>query len=178
MATHLRRILQSFADNYKKIRTHRSLDNDAPAFRRVPRVGNIASFAILGAFITTICGFEFSVQTGTSTVLKLTQRQSRAKELLWIHRLAIDPRFIMQMWPGGTVSRPNLADDFVDAHALADFDVDLGQMAKARDKSITMIDFHHVAVTALATGGRHAAGGCGEHRFAGGRLGNLAMGSV
>jgi transposase InsO family protein len=45
---HLRQILQRYADYYNKIRTHRSLDTDAPAFRRVQRAGNIASRAILG----------------------------------------------------------------------------------------------------------------------------------
>jgi transposase InsO family protein len=45
---HLHRILQSYADYYNKIRTHRSLDKDAPAFRAIQRVGNIASQAILG----------------------------------------------------------------------------------------------------------------------------------
>jgi transposase InsO family protein len=45
---HLRRILQTYAGYYNRIRTHRSLDKDAPAFRPVQRVGNIASHAILG----------------------------------------------------------------------------------------------------------------------------------
>ena len=45
---HLRRILQSYAGYYNKIRTHRSLDKDAPAFRGVQHIGNIASHAILG----------------------------------------------------------------------------------------------------------------------------------
>jgi hypothetical protein len=44
----LRRILRSYADYYNKIRTHRSLGKDAPCFRPVHRVGNIASYAILG----------------------------------------------------------------------------------------------------------------------------------
>ena len=44
----LRRILRSYADYYNKIRTHRSLGKDAPCFRPVHRVGNIASHAILG----------------------------------------------------------------------------------------------------------------------------------
>jgi hypothetical protein len=43
-----REILQSYADHYNTIRTHRSLDKDAPAFRWIQRVGNIASQAILG----------------------------------------------------------------------------------------------------------------------------------
>jgi hypothetical protein len=36
------------ASYYNKIRTHRSLDKDAPAFRSVQRVGNITSYTILG----------------------------------------------------------------------------------------------------------------------------------
>jgi transposase InsO family protein len=46
--THLRRILQTYACYYNKIRTHRSLDKDAPAFRSVQRIGTIESHAILG----------------------------------------------------------------------------------------------------------------------------------
>ncbi len=45
---HLRQTLQSHADCYNKIRTHRSLDKDAPAFRPLQRAGKIASHAILG----------------------------------------------------------------------------------------------------------------------------------
>jgi transposase InsO family protein len=45
---YLRRVLQSYADYYNKIRTHRSLDKDAPAFHRVQRVGNITPQATLG----------------------------------------------------------------------------------------------------------------------------------
>src|SRR5262245_61156316 len=44
---HLRRILQSYAEYYNKIRTHRSLDKDAPVFRPVQRIGPIASQPIL-----------------------------------------------------------------------------------------------------------------------------------
>ena len=46
--THLRRILQTYACYYNKIRAHRSLDKDAPAFRSVQRIGTIESHAILG----------------------------------------------------------------------------------------------------------------------------------
>jgi transposase InsO family protein len=45
---HLRRILESYARYYNDIRTHRSLDKDAPAFRPIQRIGNIASHPILG----------------------------------------------------------------------------------------------------------------------------------
>src|SRR5262245_30979697 len=45
---HLRQILRTYARYYNKIRTHRSLDKDAPAFRSVQRVGAIRSNVILG----------------------------------------------------------------------------------------------------------------------------------
>jgi transposase InsO family protein len=44
----LRRILRSYADYYNKMRTHRSLTKDAPGFRPVQRIGDIASHTILG----------------------------------------------------------------------------------------------------------------------------------
>jgi transposase InsO family protein len=45
---HLRQILRAYARYYNNIRTHRSLNKDAPAFRSVQRVGTITSYAILG----------------------------------------------------------------------------------------------------------------------------------
>jgi transposase InsO family protein len=45
---HLRRILRAYARYYNDIRTHRSLDKDAPVFRPVQRTGSISSNAILG----------------------------------------------------------------------------------------------------------------------------------
>jgi hypothetical protein len=45
---HLRRILKSYADYYNGVRTHRSLNKDAPASRPVQRAGVITSRAILG----------------------------------------------------------------------------------------------------------------------------------
>jgi len=47
---HLRRILKSYADYYNGIRTHRSLNKDAPVSRPVLRTGVINSRAILGGF--------------------------------------------------------------------------------------------------------------------------------
>src|ERR1017187_5121678 len=46
--TDLRRILRSYARYYNDIRTHRSLNKDAPVSRPVQRVGSINSHAILG----------------------------------------------------------------------------------------------------------------------------------
>jgi transposase InsO family protein len=45
---HLRRILKSYADYYNGVRTHRSLNKDAPVSRPVQRSGVITSHAILG----------------------------------------------------------------------------------------------------------------------------------
>ena len=45
---HLRRILRAYAGYYNQIRTHRSLDKDAPVSRSVQRTGNISSRPILG----------------------------------------------------------------------------------------------------------------------------------
>jgi transposase InsO family protein len=46
--THLRRILRTYARYYNDIRTHWSLDKDAPAFRPTQCTGMINSHAILG----------------------------------------------------------------------------------------------------------------------------------
>jgi transposase InsO family protein len=45
---HLRRVLKSYADYYNSVRTHRSMDKDAPVSRPVQRTGVISSRAILG----------------------------------------------------------------------------------------------------------------------------------
>jgi hypothetical protein len=45
---HLRRILRDYAGYYNDIRTHRSLDKDAPISRLVQRTGSIKSHPILG----------------------------------------------------------------------------------------------------------------------------------
>ena len=45
---HLRRILKSYADYYNGVRTHRSLNEDAPVSRQIQRTGSIKSHAVLG----------------------------------------------------------------------------------------------------------------------------------
>ena len=45
---HLRGILQAYARYYNDLRTHRSLDKDAPVSRPVQRTGSITSQALLG----------------------------------------------------------------------------------------------------------------------------------
>src|SRR5438067_9136718 len=46
--SHLRRILQAYARYYNDLRTHRSLDKDAPFSRPVQRIGSITSKPLLG----------------------------------------------------------------------------------------------------------------------------------
>jgi transposase InsO family protein len=45
---HLRRVLKSYARYYNEMRTHRSLDKDAPLSRPLQRTGSIMSHALLG----------------------------------------------------------------------------------------------------------------------------------
>jgi transposase InsO family protein len=45
---HLRRVLKSYADYYNSVRTHQSLNKDAPVPRPIQRTGVIGSPAILG----------------------------------------------------------------------------------------------------------------------------------
>jgi len=45
---HLRQVLKSYANYYNTVRTHRSLDKDAPASRPVQRIGHIVSHAMVG----------------------------------------------------------------------------------------------------------------------------------
>jgi transposase InsO family protein len=46
--THLRQVLKSYARYYNEVRTHRSLDKDAPLSRPIQRTGSIMSRALLG----------------------------------------------------------------------------------------------------------------------------------
>jgi transposase InsO family protein len=45
---HLRRILKSYADYHNRVRTHLSLNKDAPIHRPTHRIGRIAAMPILG----------------------------------------------------------------------------------------------------------------------------------
>jgi transposase InsO family protein len=45
---HLRRILRSYARYYNDVRTHRSLNKDAPVSRPIQRIGSIMPHPILG----------------------------------------------------------------------------------------------------------------------------------
>jgi hypothetical protein len=45
---HLRRVLKAYADYHNSVRTHRSLNKDAPVTRQIQRIGSIKSHAILG----------------------------------------------------------------------------------------------------------------------------------
>src|SRR5512135_1926737 len=72
--------------------------------------------------------------------------QARAQELLRIDRFAVDAGLIVQMRAGRTACRANLADDLADADLLADFDVDLRQMAIAGGEAVAVVDLDHIAI--------------------------------
>jgi transposase InsO family protein len=61
---HLRRILKSYADYYNGVRTHRSLNEDAPISRQIQRPEASNHTPSLAHFITATSGFELSVHTG------------------------------------------------------------------------------------------------------------------
>ena len=52
---HLRRILTKYAAYYNRLRTHRSLNKDAPIHRAIERVGPIGSTPILGGLHHRYC---------------------------------------------------------------------------------------------------------------------------
>src|SRR4029077_20643230 len=57
-----RRILQSYARCYHEVRTHRSLDKDAPVSRPFRRAGSSISFPSQADSITATPGPEFSIR--------------------------------------------------------------------------------------------------------------------
>src|SRR5260221_12281952 len=60
---HLRQSLQSYARYYNDIRTHRSLDKDAPVSRQIQRIGASNHTPSLADFTTTTPELKFSVHT-------------------------------------------------------------------------------------------------------------------
>jgi hypothetical protein len=46
---HLRRVLKAYDSYYNEVRTHLSLEKDAPDFRGIQKIGRIASIPIFGA---------------------------------------------------------------------------------------------------------------------------------
>ena len=52
---HLRRILTKYSAYYNELRTHRSLDKDAPVHRAIQHVGRIISAPLLGGFHHHYC---------------------------------------------------------------------------------------------------------------------------
>jgi transposase InsO family protein len=58
---HLRDVLKTYASYYNKVRTHLSLDKDAPDFRPTQKIGRIAAIPIPWWAVSSICpglGFE------------------------------------------------------------------------------------------------------------------------
>ena len=56
---HLRRVLRAYASYYNGVRTHRSLNKDAPVHRPTQRIGILRSHPILGGLIISTSGSSF-----------------------------------------------------------------------------------------------------------------------
>ena len=52
---HLRQILTKYAADYNELRTHRSLNKDAPIHRAIQYVGDIVSAPVLGGLHRHYC---------------------------------------------------------------------------------------------------------------------------
>ena len=54
---HLRAVLKAYASYYNEVRTHLSLDKDAPDFRGTQKIGRISAIPILGGLrVPSGCG--------------------------------------------------------------------------------------------------------------------------
>jgi Integrase core domain len=75
---HLRRILKSYADYYNGVRTHRSLNKDAPVTRQIQRIGSIKSHAVLGGPARKALPGQLKRVTGDK-ICKGKRRQGKAR---------------------------------------------------------------------------------------------------
>jgi hypothetical protein len=79
---HLRRILKSYARYYNGVKTHRSLNKDAPVSRSVQRTPvSLVHAPSLADFITIIVGFKFSVHTTPSAYIRAAAPTGQEFEL-------------------------------------------------------------------------------------------------
>jgi hypothetical protein len=60
---HLRHIVRTYARSYNHIRTHWSLDKDAPVYAPLSGSDQSIHTQSLAGFITIMCAFRFSVHT-------------------------------------------------------------------------------------------------------------------
>jgi transposase InsO family protein len=66
---HLRRVLRAYTRYYNEIRTHRSLDKDAPVSRPFSGLEPLGHTRFLADFITIMFEFKFSAHTTAGTRL-------------------------------------------------------------------------------------------------------------
>jgi len=121
---HLRRILKSYADYYNGIRTHRSLNKDAPVTRLVQRAGVIRSRAILGGLhhhYARIWGFRYTqVRRDTRHVLQYLSCLCVLEKLVHMENPTLLPALMMV--------RYDAPDDLaVQSFALNDLPADWGR---------------------------------------------------
>lgn len=109
---HLRRILQSYGHHYNDIRTHRSLNKDAPLSRPIQRTGVISSRAILGGphhhspvfKFSVHTAFDFVRNTGVNRRVCLGLEQRMAGRRLRAQQAPRQPPFLR--WPDCPTTAP------------------------------------------------------------------------
>jgi hypothetical protein len=77
---HLRRVLKSYADYYNSVRTHRSLNMDAPVTRQISESEVSNHTPSLADFTTTTPELKFSVHTALDAGFKaICTHRSKAR---------------------------------------------------------------------------------------------------
>ena len=90
--THLCQILRAYADYYKRVRTHLSLEKDAPLGRPVQAIGSLATVPLLGG-LSRICpdglnAFSVSVLPRSTSPRSGSRRTSG--ECFRVRRLGVE----------------------------------------------------------------------------------------
>ena len=91
-------ILRTYAHYYNDIRTHRSLDKDAPVSRPVQRIGSVNSHAILGGL------HHHYVRIYPTTCVRNLPRQTMARSVHYESGLESDYDYLLRIAPCGPVT--------------------------------------------------------------------------
>src|SRR5437764_848669 len=87
--------------------------------------------SMISAQTLRVCREGKPAPTFPDHALTRAEPHAGAQKFLRVDRVAVDPRFIMQMRAGGAAGRADRADHLADLDGVADLDVDFGQMAVA-----------------------------------------------
>src|SRR5580692_12909800 len=141
------------------------------AISRIPEpVANVSTSDISPSMSKRISGWSQARLMPSMASLTAEQRGAGFQKFLRIDRFAVDAGLVMQMRAGRAPGRADPADHLADANALADANVDLGEMAVAGGEAIAVVDLDHLAIAAAPAGRRH----CSRSRS----MGRLAIGAA